>query len=229
MMLFSLEENANIGSIFRGSPEGANDAWWTWSSTGRAGRAHHRSPACAQCHRARHHGAAGKCTRCGRGRSTLVIKGAGERAFVSGGDLKELSALRTEEDAAAMAKRMRSDLRSARRLPGSGDRGAERPRFRRRRRGRCRRRHPGGRRRHQDRLQSGGARDHAGLGRRRATGRAGRKEQGAAVGGHRAALDAVEAERIGLVDLVLPRSSFDSPTRAGDRSPSRWPAIRRPR
>src|ERR1700747_2850614 len=42
------------------------------------------------------------------GARTLVIKGAGDRAFVSGGDLKELSALRTEEDAAAMAKRMRS-------------------------------------------------------------------------------------------------------------------------
>src|ERR1700722_9348967 len=38
----------------------------------------------------------------------LVITGAGDRAFVSGGDLKELSALRTEEDASAMAKRMRS-------------------------------------------------------------------------------------------------------------------------
>ena len=42
------------------------------------------------------------------GAQALVIKGAGDRAFVSGGDLKELSALRTEEDAAAMAKRMRS-------------------------------------------------------------------------------------------------------------------------
>src|SRR6202011_6076541 len=42
------------------------------------------------------------------GARTLVIKGAGDRAFVSGGDLKELSSLRTEEDAAAMAKRMRS-------------------------------------------------------------------------------------------------------------------------
>lgn len=38
----------------------------------------------------------------------LVITGAGDRAFVSGGDLKELSALRTEEDAAAMARRMRA-------------------------------------------------------------------------------------------------------------------------
>ncbi len=42
------------------------------------------------------------------GARTLVIKGAGDRAFVSGGDLKELSALRTVEDASAMAKRMRS-------------------------------------------------------------------------------------------------------------------------
>ncbi|OBH10240.1 enoyl-CoA hydratase/isomerase family protein [Mycobacterium sp. E3247] len=42
------------------------------------------------------------------GARALVIKGAGDRAFVSGGDLKELRALRTEEDAAAMAKRMRA-------------------------------------------------------------------------------------------------------------------------
>jgi enoyl-CoA hydratase/carnithine racemase len=37
----------------------------------------------------------------------LVICGAGERAFVSGGDLKELSAIRDEAGAADMAKRMR--------------------------------------------------------------------------------------------------------------------------
>jgi enoyl-CoA hydratase len=42
------------------------------------------------------------------GAKTLVIKGAGDRAFISGGDLKELRVLRTEEDAAAMAKRMRA-------------------------------------------------------------------------------------------------------------------------
>lgn len=42
------------------------------------------------------------------GASALVIKGAGDKAFVSGGDLKELSALRTEADAAAMAWRMRA-------------------------------------------------------------------------------------------------------------------------
>jgi enoyl-CoA hydratase len=42
------------------------------------------------------------------GAQALVITGAGDRAFVSGGDLKELGALRTEDDASAMAWRMRS-------------------------------------------------------------------------------------------------------------------------
>ncbi len=37
----------------------------------------------------------------------LVVRGGGERAFVSGGDLKELAAIRDEEGAAAMATRMR--------------------------------------------------------------------------------------------------------------------------
>lgn len=41
------------------------------------------------------------------GARALVIRGAGDRAFVSGGDLKELAAIRTEEEAAAMAWRMR--------------------------------------------------------------------------------------------------------------------------
>lgn len=42
------------------------------------------------------------------GASALVITGGGDRAFVSGGDLKELAALRTELEAAEMAWRMRS-------------------------------------------------------------------------------------------------------------------------
>jgi enoyl-CoA hydratase/carnithine racemase len=42
------------------------------------------------------------------GAQALVVTGAGDRAFVSGGDLKELSALRTYEQAADMARRMRS-------------------------------------------------------------------------------------------------------------------------
>ncbi|MET8209921.1 enoyl-CoA hydratase/isomerase family protein [Streptomyces sp. NPDC005373] len=37
----------------------------------------------------------------------LVIKGAGDKAFVSGGDLKELAAIRTESAAMEMALRMR--------------------------------------------------------------------------------------------------------------------------
>ena len=39
--------------------------------------------------------------------AVLVLRGGGERAFVSGGDLKELSALRTHEDAVGMARRVR--------------------------------------------------------------------------------------------------------------------------
>lgn len=41
------------------------------------------------------------------GAQALVIRGGGDRAFVSGGDLKELAKLRTEDEAAAMARRMR--------------------------------------------------------------------------------------------------------------------------
>ncbi|HEY5854343.1 MAG TPA: enoyl-CoA hydratase/isomerase family protein [Aldersonia sp.] len=42
------------------------------------------------------------------GARALVVTGGGDRAFVSGGDLKELSALRTEGQAAEMAWRMRT-------------------------------------------------------------------------------------------------------------------------
>ncbi|MBS9375194.1 enoyl-CoA hydratase/isomerase family protein [Rhodococcus sp. B50] len=38
----------------------------------------------------------------------LVIRGGGDRAFVSGGDLKELAKLRTHEQAADMARQMRT-------------------------------------------------------------------------------------------------------------------------
>jgi enoyl-CoA hydratase len=37
----------------------------------------------------------------------LVLRGSGDRAFVSGGDLKELAKIRTHEEAVAMAVRMR--------------------------------------------------------------------------------------------------------------------------
>jgi len=42
--------------------------------------------------------------------SVLVIRGAGERAFVSGGDLKELSVIRDKNGAIDMARRMRRVL-----------------------------------------------------------------------------------------------------------------------
>jgi enoyl-CoA hydratase/carnithine racemase len=42
--------------------------------------------------------------------AVLVITGGGDRAFVSGGDLKELAAVRTHEDAVAMATRVRRVL-----------------------------------------------------------------------------------------------------------------------
>jgi enoyl-CoA hydratase len=37
----------------------------------------------------------------------LIVRGSGDRAFISGGDLKELAAIRTREEAQAMAVRMR--------------------------------------------------------------------------------------------------------------------------
>jgi enoyl-CoA hydratase len=40
----------------------------------------------------------------------LVIRGAGDKAFCAGGDIKELEQMRSEEEAAAMAHRMRATL-----------------------------------------------------------------------------------------------------------------------
>ena len=40
----------------------------------------------------------------------LVIRGAGDKAFCAGGDIKELEHMRSEEEAAAMAHRMRATL-----------------------------------------------------------------------------------------------------------------------
>jgi enoyl-CoA hydratase len=42
--------------------------------------------------------------------AVLVLRGGGDRAFVSGGDLKELGTIRTHEDAVAMARRVRKVL-----------------------------------------------------------------------------------------------------------------------
>ncbi|KZS59968.1 enoyl-CoA hydratase/isomerase family protein [Mycobacterium ostraviense] len=147
------------------------------------------------------------------GARALVIRGAGERAFVSGGDLKELSALRTEEDAAAMAKRMRSICDQLAAFPapviavlnghafGGGAEVAVAADIRIA----------------ADDIKIafnqvdleimpawGGAERLAAL-----VG----KSKALLLAGTGTALHAVEAERIGLVDLVLPRTSFDSPDR----------------
>lgn len=49
--------------------------------------------------------------------AVAVIRGAGDRAFVSGGDLKELNDVRTHEAATAMATRVRSVLDGLAALP----------------------------------------------------------------------------------------------------------------
>jgi enoyl-CoA hydratase len=159
------------------------------------------------------------------GAKALVTTGAGDRAFVSGGDLKELSSLRTEEDAAAMAKRMRSicDQLANFRAPviaalnGSAfGGGAEiavaadirlaaddiKIAF------------------NQVELEImpawGGAERLAAL-----------VGQGRALllAGTGTAVDAVEAQRMGLVDLVLPRSSFNEGWRSIATKLARHPAI----
>jgi enoyl-CoA hydratase len=145
------------------------------------------------------------------GAKALVIKGAGDRAFVSGGDLKELSALRTEADAAAMARRMRSICDQLANYPApviaalnghAFGGGAEvavaadirvaaddiKIAF------------------NQVELEImpawGGAERLAAL-----VG----KSRALLLAGTGAAVTAVDAERIGLVDRVLPRAAFDSP------------------
>jgi enoyl-CoA hydratase len=49
--------------------------------------------------------------------AVLVIRGGGDRAFVSGGDLKELAAVRTHDDAVAMARLVRRMLDRVAALP----------------------------------------------------------------------------------------------------------------
>jgi enoyl-CoA hydratase/carnithine racemase len=50
--------------------------------------------------------------------AALVVTGAGDRAFVSGGDLKELAEVRTTQDAQAMALRMRGICERLAAFPG---------------------------------------------------------------------------------------------------------------
>ncbi len=158
------------------------------------------------------------------GARTLVIRGGGDRAFVSGGDLKELSALRTEEDAAAMAKRMRSICDQLANFPapvvaalnghalGGGAEVAVAADIRIA----------------ADDIKI--AFNQVTLEIMPAWGGAERlaaivgKSKALLLAGTGTALDAVEAERIGLVDRVIPRASFDDGWRSIARSLARHPA-----
>ncbi|MCZ8378701.1 enoyl-CoA hydratase/isomerase family protein [Mycobacterium sp. CPCC 205372] len=144
----------------------------------------------------------------------LAITGAGDRAFVSGGDLKELSALRTELDASAMAWRMRAICDRIAAFPGPVIAALN------------------------GHALGGGAEvavaadirlaaDDIKIGFNQVTlaimpAWGGAERLAALVGRGRAlmlagagtVLEAAEAEQIGLVDRVLPRASFDAEWRA---------------
>lgn len=158
------------------------------------------------------------------GARALVITGAGDRAFVSGGDLKELSALRTEEDASAMAKRMRSICDQLAGFPAPVIAALNGHAF-------------GGGAEVAVAADIRVAADDIKIGFNQVEleimpAWGGAERLAALVGKGRAlllagtgtALSAVEAERIGLVDLVLPRPSFDEGWRSVARSLARHPA-----
>jgi enoyl-CoA hydratase/carnithine racemase len=158
------------------------------------------------------------------GARALVIKGAGDRAFVSGGDLKELSALRTEEDAAAMAKRMRSICDQLAGFPAPVIAALNGHAF-------------GGGAEVAVAADIRVAADDVKIafnqvaleimpawgGAERLAGIVG-KSRALLLAGTGTVLDAREAERIGLVDLVFPRSSFDEGWRTVATSLARHPA-----
>ncbi|MBJ7339646.1 enoyl-CoA hydratase/isomerase family protein [Mycolicibacterium sp.] len=148
------------------------------------------------------------------GARALVIKGAGDKAFVSGGDLKELSALRTEAEAAAMARRMRGVCDRISAFPGPVLAALN------------------------GHALGGGAEvavaadirlaaddvkigfNQVSLGIMPAWGGAERlatlvgKGRALLLAGTGSVLDAVEAQRLGLLDVVVPRHSFEDEWRA---------------
>jgi enoyl-CoA hydratase len=158
------------------------------------------------------------------GASALAITGAGDRAFVSGGDLKELSKIRTEEDAAAMARRMRSICDRLASFPapviaalnghalGGGAEVAVAADIRLA----------------ADDIKIGF--NQVALEIMPAWGGAERlaelvgKSRALLLAGTGAVLDAAEAERIGLIDRVLPRSTFEEDWRRVARALSARPA-----
>jgi enoyl-CoA hydratase len=226
MMLFSPKENANIGVSSKG-PLGAKKRMVDLEfEDGLAvltiDRPHARNAIALDTM-----GQLEQALDSAAGAQALVITGAGDRAFVSGGDLKELSALRTEEDASAMAKRMRTICDQLAAFPAPVIAALNGHAF------------------------GGGAEVAVAADIRVAADDikiafnqvqleimpawGGAERLAALVGKGRALLlagagtplDAVEAQRIGLVDVVLPRASFDSPDggwRAIARSLARRPA-----
>jgi enoyl-CoA hydratase len=158
------------------------------------------------------------------GARALVITGAGDRAFVSGGDLKELAAIKTEQAASAMAWRMRSICDRIAGFPtptvavlnghalGGGAEFAVAADIR---------------------LAANDIRlgfNQVSLAIMPAWGGAERLtaligySKALLLAGTGTVLDAAEAERIGLVDRVLPRESFDADWRAIARSLATRPA-----
>jgi enoyl-CoA hydratase len=158
------------------------------------------------------------------GARALVIKGAGDKAFVSGGDLKELAALRTEADASAMAWRMRSICDRITAFPGPVLAALN------------------------GHALGGGAEvavaadirlaaddvkigfNQVTLGIMPAWGGAERlaalvgKSKALLLAGTGAVLDAAEAHRVGLVDVVVPRASFEEEWRTVARKLATLPA-----
>jgi enoyl-CoA hydratase len=158
------------------------------------------------------------------GAKALVITGAGDRAFVSGGDLKELSSLRTEEDAAAMAKRMRSVCDQLAGFPAPVIAALNGHAF-------------GGGAEVAVAADIRVAADDIKIAFNQVTleimpAWGGAERLAALVGKSKAlllagtgrALDAAEGERIGLVDLVVPRSSFEDGWRSVAKSLANRPA-----
>jgi enoyl-CoA hydratase len=158
------------------------------------------------------------------GAAALVLTGAGDRAFVSGGDLKELSALRTEAEASAMAFRMRTICDRIAGFPGPTIAALN------------------------GHALGGGAEfavaadirlaaddikigfNQVALNIMPAWGGAERltkligRSRALLLAGTGTVLSAAEAERIGLIDRVLPRASFDEDWRAIARSLATRPA-----
>lgn len=158
------------------------------------------------------------------GTRALVLKGAGDKAFVSGGDLKELAALRTEAEAAAMAWKMRRVCDRIAAHPGPVLAALNGHAF------------GGGAEvavAADIRLAADDVRiafNQASLaimpawgGAERLAGLVG-KGRALLLAGTGSVLDAAEAQRVGLIDLVVPRASFEDDWRAVARKLAAPPA-----